>query len=76
MKRLKATFTLDEKMLEELSAFSEGFSQKKSHIVEKALNLYFDMMDNKLAEKIMSDVEKGKEELIDAEDVYKSLGLD
>lgn len=76
MKRLKATFTLDEKMLEELSSFAEGFSEKKSHIVEKALNLYFDMMDNKLAEKIMSDVEKGKEELVDAADVYESLGLD
>lgn len=75
MPRIKTTFTLDEAVVAELETFSKGLSKKKSHIIETALSIYFDMMDSRLAEKIIKDVESGKEELVDAEEVYKNLGL-
>jgi len=71
MSRIKTTFTLDEDVVAELETFSKGLSKKKSHIIETALSIYFDMMDSHLAEKILKDVESGKEELVDAEKVYK-----
>lgn len=76
MSRIKATFTLDEHVVNELAEFSKGLSKKKSHIIETALSIYFDMMDVKLAEKISHAVDSGDEELIPAEDVWKELGLD
>lgn len=33
------------------------------------------MMDSHLAEKMLKDVESGEEELVDAEKVYKDLGI-
>jgi len=75
MSRIKTTFTLDENVVAELETFSKGLTKKKSHIIETALSIYFDMMDSHLAEKILKDVESGEEELVDAEKVYKDLGL-
>ena len=76
MSRVKATFTLDEQVVNELTAFSQGLSKKKSHIIETALSIYFDMMDVKLAEQISDAVDAGDEETIPAEDVWKELGID
>lgn len=75
MSRIKTTFTLDESVVAELETFSKGLSKKKSHIIETALSIYFDMMDSRLAEKILKDVESGSEDIVDAEEVYKKLGL-
>ena len=41
--RLKKIFTLDENIVIELENVSKELNEKKSHIVEKALNLYFDL---------------------------------
>jgi predicted DNA-binding protein len=51
-------------------------SKKKSHIIETALTLYFDMMDVKLAKKLLKDIKEGKEEVLSAEQVYKELGIE
>ncbi|MGD2087454.1 MAG: ribbon-helix-helix domain-containing protein [Candidatus Aminicenantes bacterium] len=75
MSRPKIVFTLDEEIIAELNLISKELKQKKSHIVEKALTLYFDLLDVKIADKRMKDVKEGKSKLIPAEEVYKDLGL-
>jgi predicted DNA-binding protein len=75
MSRPKIVFTLDEEIIAELNLISKELKQKKSHIVEKALTLYFDLLDVKIADKRMKDIKEGKSKLIPAEEVYKDLGL-
>ena len=75
MSRPKIVFTLDEEIIAELNLISKELKQKKSHIVEKALTLYFDLLDTKIADKRMKDIKEGKSKLIPAEEVFKDLGL-
>jgi predicted DNA-binding protein len=62
-------------MIDELNEVSEELNEKKSHIVEKALSMYFDYIDEKIADKRLDDLKCGKEKTIPAEDVFKELGL-
>jgi len=75
MHRPKAVFTLDENILSELSSIAEELNEKKSHIVEKALELYFDLLDVKIADKRVKDFKEGKEKVVMAEDVWEKLNL-
>ncbi|MCX6556518.1 MAG: CopG family transcriptional regulator [Candidatus Aminicenantes bacterium] len=75
MSRPKVIFTLDQDIIDELNAVSGELMEKKSHIVEKALTFYFDLLDIRMADKRMRDVKDGKSKLIPAKDVYKKLGL-
>ena len=75
MGRPKAIFTLDENIIKELENISEELKEKKSHIVEKALNLYFDLLDVKIADKRMDDILSGKTELIPADKAFKDLKI-
>ncbi len=75
MQKIRSTFTLSDFVIDELNSTSLELNEKKSHIVEKALNMYFDYMDEKIADKRLDDIKNGKEKLIAAEDVFKELGI-
>ncbi|MFH1944694.1 MAG: CopG family transcriptional regulator [Acidobacteriota bacterium] len=67
--------TLDEEVSKELETMAVELGEKKSKIIEKALTVYFDLLDIKLAEKRMKELEKNRDKLIDAEEVWKKLGI-
>ncbi|MBU4255005.1 MAG: CopG family transcriptional regulator [Acidobacteria bacterium] len=67
--------TLDEEISKELETMAVELGEKKSKIIEKALTVYFDLLDIKLAEKRMKELEKNRDKLIDAEEVWKKLGI-
>ena len=73
--QVRHNITLDDELSEELDDISTELGWKKSHIIQKALILYFDFLDLKLAEKRMQQLEEGDEELVDAADVWKELGI-
>jgi RHH-type rel operon transcriptional repressor/antitoxin RelB len=75
MSKPKVIFTLDQDIIDELNTVSAELEEKKSHIVEKALTFYFDLLDIRMADKRMNDVKTGKSKLLPAKDVYKKLGL-
>ena len=75
MSRPKVIFTLDQDVVDELDQVAKELNEKKSRIVEKALALYFDLLDVKVADKRMGDLKNGKSKLIRADDLYKELGL-
>jgi len=75
MSRPKVIFTLDQDVVDELDQVAKELNEKKSRIVEKALVLYFDLLDVKIADKRMGDLKNGKSKLIRADDLYKELGL-
>lgn len=75
MQALKATFTLPDFLLTELSQFSEELNEKKSHIVAQALSQYFDTLDLKLALKRSEEIRSGTVQPISFDSIRVELGL-
>ncbi len=75
MQAIKATFTLPDYILNELSEFSEEFGEKKSHLVAEALSQYFDTLDLKLALKRSKEVRDGTVQTISFDAIKAELGL-
>jgi len=75
MHKIRSTFTVSDFIIDELNSVSKELNEKKSHIVEKALSLYFDTIDEKLSDQRLQNLENKKEKLIPADEVFKELGL-
>ncbi|MBA7679494.1 hypothetical protein ES703_87791 [subsurface metagenome] len=73
--QVRHNISLDEEVSKELETMAKELGEKKSKIIEKALTVYFDLLDLKLAKKRMKELEKGGDKIIDAEEVWKNLGL-
>lgn len=67
--------TLDADISNELESIARELGEKKSYIIEKALTVYFDLLDLNLAKKRLKDLSDGKESLVDAEAVWEELGI-
>jgi len=73
--QVRHNITLDEEISTELETAAKELGEKKSYIIEKALAVYFDLLDLKLAKKRIKDLEKGRDKVLDAEKVWKSLDI-
>ena len=73
--QVRHNITLDEEISQELETLAKELGEKKSTIIEKALTVYFDLLDFKFAKKRLKDLEEGRDKLIDADDVWKILDL-
>ncbi len=76
MQKIRSTFTIDKAVIDELNAVAEELGEKKSHIVEKALTMYYDYIDVAIAEKRLKALDDGKSKTVSAEEVYRALGLE
>jgi len=72
---LRHNITLDEDISRELDRTAKELGEKKSSIISKALTAYFDLLDLKIARKRLKELESGKARVVDAEDVWKELGI-
>ena len=75
MQKIRSTFTVSDYIIDELNMVSKELNEKKSHIVEKALSMYFDYIDEKIADKRLDEFQSGEEKLIPAEEVFRELGI-
>ncbi len=75
MHKIRSTFTVSDFIIDELNSVSQELNEKKSHIVEKALSMYFDALDERLSDQRLKNLEEKKEKLIPAKEVFKELGL-
>ena len=73
--QVRHNITLDEEISQELETLAKELGEKKSSIIEKALTVYFDLLDLKLAKKRLKDFEEGRDKLLDSDDVWKILDL-
>jgi len=73
--QIRHNITLDEDVSNELETMAKELGEKKSHLIEKALSVYFDLLDLKLAKKRLKDLTKGRDAIVDAEKIWKSLRL-
>lgn len=73
--QVRHNITIDEDVSKELEAVAAELGEKKSAVIEKALETYFDLLDLKLAKKRLADLQKGRDRVHEAQDVWKKLGL-
>jgi len=71
MKTARLNITIPASMNDEINKFSEELNEKKSHIIASALDMYFDYLDIRLAEKRLND----NEPTISFDEMKKELGL-
>jgi len=70
MRNARLNITIPSSLNDEISNYSKELNQKKSHLIASALDMYFDYLDIKIAEK------RAKEggENISFDDFFKDLG--
>jgi predicted DNA-binding protein len=73
--QVRHNITIDADVSRELESVAKELGEKKSALIEKALTVYFDLLDLRVARKRLRELENRKAKLIDAEDVWKDLGI-
>lgn len=73
--QVRHNITIDQDVSKELESVAAELKEKKSAVIEKALKVYFDLLDLKVAKKRLADLEKGRDRVLDAEEVWKKLGI-
>ena len=76
MATVKKLISLDEGLAKELENVADALHKSQKEIVENALDFYFDYTDTVVADKITKEINSGKMEVYDSEDVYEELGIE
>ena len=67
---------LDESLLQEIDSYASELDRTRTYIIEKAVNSYFDTLDEMISDKRIDDIKAGKSELYTLEEVFKKAGID
>ncbi len=71
MNTVRLNITIPASLNDEMNAFAEELNEKKSHIISSALEMYFDYLDIRVAEKRLAS----NEPTISLEQMRIELGL-
>ena len=72
MNTVRLNITLPSSINDDITRYSEELNEKKSHLIASALDMYFDYLDIKVAEKRLNDPSM---ETIPMNDFFKELGV-
>jgi len=72
MNTARLNITIPESLNNDINHYAEELGKKKSHIIASALDMYFDYLDLKVAEKRL----EANEPTISLNDLFKELGAD
>jgi len=72
MNTTRLNITIPTSMNEQINVFAEELNEKKSHIIANALDMYFDYLDLRVAEKRLEEDDGVRYSL---DDISKELGL-
>jgi len=73
-KHARINITLPKTLKEELNSVSKELNDKKSHIVARALHLYFDELDTLIADNRYKKYKEGKSRTYTLNDLEKIIG--
>ncbi|MGA2532182.1 MAG: hypothetical protein ABSG19_04000 [Candidatus Aminicenantales bacterium] len=73
--QVRHNITLDQDVSKELESVAKELKEKKSAVIGKALEVYFDLLDLNVAKKRLADLETDRDRLLDADEVWKKLGI-
>ncbi len=66
---------LDESLLSDLDSYAAELDRTRTYIIEKAVGVYFDTLDEMISDKRIDEVKKGNVEVFSLEQVASQLGL-
>ncbi len=67
---------LEQDTLEALDEYAHELNKTRTSLIEKAIELYFDKLDEMVADKRIDNLKSGKSTLVPLEEVFKKAGLD
>jgi len=73
-KHIRINITLPRSLDQELALVSEELNDKKSHIIARALTLYFDELDTLVADNRYKKLKEGKSETVSLTELEKIVG--
>ena len=73
MNTVRLNITLPVSVNEDMNRFAEELNEKKSHIISSALEMYFDYLDIRVAEKRLNDPDFKS---VPINEFFKELGVD
>ena len=73
MNTTRLNITLPTSINNDITRYAEELNEKKSHIIASALEMYFDYLDIKVAEKRLNDPNF---KTVSMDEFFEELGLD
>ena len=67
---------LEKEVVNALDEYAHELDKTRTSLVEKAIELYFDTLDEMIADKRIDDLKSGKTEVVTLEEVFKKAGID
>ncbi len=67
---------LEKEILETLDEYATELNKTRTSLIEKAIELYFDKLDEMVADKRIDNVKSGKSSIVPLEEVFKKAGID
>jgi predicted DNA-binding protein len=66
---------LEKEIVESLDTYASELDKTRTHLIEKAIELYFDRLDEMIADKRIDNLKAGKSTVIPLEEVFKKAGI-
>ena len=66
---------LEKEILETLDEYATELNKTRTSLIEKAIELYFDKLDEMVADKRIDNIKSGKSSIVPLEEVFKKAGI-
>ncbi|MDD4505144.1 MAG: ribbon-helix-helix protein, CopG family [Sulfurospirillaceae bacterium] len=66
---------LEKEIIETLDEYANELDKSRTSLIEKAIELYFDKLDEMVADKRIDNLKSGKSKVISLEEVFKQAGI-
>jgi len=67
---------LEKDMLESLDGYASELDKTRTSLIEKAIELYFDKLDEMVADKRIDNLKSGQSNVVSMEEVFAKAGID
>jgi len=66
---------LEKEMLETLDEYASELEKSRTSLIEKSIELYFDKLDEMVADKRIDNLKSGKTTAVSLEEVFAKAGI-
>jgi predicted transcriptional regulator len=67
---------LEKDIVENLDEYAQELNKTRTSLIEKAIELYFDRLDEMIADKRIDNLKSGKTKVVPLEEVFAKAGID
>lgn len=66
---------LEKDVVENLDEYAQELNKTRTSLIEKAIELYFDKLDEMVADKRIDNLKSGKTKVVSLEEVFAKAGI-